>query len=605
MGTRYLHLPLALLLISSCGSWAADGVVGDEPTPSPDVLARESDRVRVIERITAPTIAIFDRSGAGGGSGVVITPDGYALTNFHVAQPCGNFMKCGLSNGELVDAVIVGLDPTGDVALIKLVGRDDFTAAELGDSDQLRPGQWCIAAGNPFLLATDFRPTISYGMISGVHRYQYPAGTLLEYTDCIQTDAAVNPGNSGGPLFDEQGRLVGINGRCSFEKRGRVNVGVAYAISINQIKNFLGHLMSGRIVDHATLGATVSSDESGRVVVTNILEESDVYRRGLRIDDQIIAIGGRPMHTVNAVKNVLGIYPRGWRLPVSFVRDGNRVDIFARLAGVHASEELLQLVSRPDHPILPPDEPKPKDPKDKGKKPRPPGVEIGEPTIPPELARMFEPRRGFANYYFNRLHIERVLNTWRDAFNVDQLSGEWLIEGKLESGDRFQLVLRNEEAFMLTDLGQYHADLTKDLDTQLEPEGSGGLLLALAMWRRLGVVGPEQFGDVYYLGKAPYDGEEMFDVFVATYQSIESHFYFRTDDASLYAMELFTRGDRDPCELRFSQFEDRDQHMLPTRISSGFGGQHFDTLNLETVRLPERPAQAEPPADPDDSPKGT
>ena len=137
---------------------------------------------------------------------------------------------------------------------MKLFGRDDFPAAELADSDQVQVGDWCFAIGNPFLLATDFHPTVSYGVISGVHRYQYPAGTLLEYTDCLQADAAINPGNSGGPLFDAQGRLIGINGRGSFEKRGRVNVGVGYAISINQIKNFLGHLKSGRIVDHATLG---------------------------------------------------------------------------------------------------------------------------------------------------------------------------------------------------------------------------------------------------------------------------------------------------------------------------------------------------------------
>ena len=74
--------------------------------------------------------------------------------------------------------------------------------------------------GNPFLLATDFQPTATYGIVSATHRYQPPAATLLEYTDCIQTDASINPGNSGGPLFDMEGRLVGINGRCSFEKRG-------------------------------------------------------------------------------------------------------------------------------------------------------------------------------------------------------------------------------------------------------------------------------------------------------------------------------------------------------------------------------------------------
>jgi S1-C subfamily serine protease len=202
---------------------------------------------------------------------VVISPDGYALSNFHVTNEAGKAMKCGMADGRLYDAVIVGIDPTGDVALIKLLGRDDFPHAEMADSDQVQVGDGCFAIGNPFLLATDFHPTVSFGVISGVHRYQYPAGTILEYTDCLQADAAINPGNSGGPMFDAEGRLIGINGRGSFEKRGRVNVGVGYAISINQIKNFLGHLKSGRVVDHATLGARVTSGENRRVVVDDIL----------------------------------------------------------------------------------------------------------------------------------------------------------------------------------------------------------------------------------------------------------------------------------------------------------------------------------------------
>src|SRR5260370_9756690 len=97
-------------------------------------------------------------------------------------------------------------------------------------------------------------------MIGGVHRYPPPAGILLEYTDCIQIDTSINPGNSGGPLFNMDGELVGINGRGSFEKRGRVNSGVGYAISINQIKNFMGHLRAGLDSDHASLGATVLAE---------------------------------------------------------------------------------------------------------------------------------------------------------------------------------------------------------------------------------------------------------------------------------------------------------------------------------------------------------
>jgi S1-C subfamily serine protease len=192
----------------------------------PAVLQSQSQRVAAAARAIPSVLAIFADGGQGGGSGVVITPDGYALTNFHVAKPCGNWMQCGMADGKLYDAVIVGIDPTGDVALIKLLGRDDFPTAEMADSNQVQVGDWCFAMGNPFLLATDFTPSVSYGIVSGVHRYQYPAGTLLEYADCIQTDAAINPGNSGGPLFDAEGRLIGINGRGSFEKRGRVNVGV-------------------------------------------------------------------------------------------------------------------------------------------------------------------------------------------------------------------------------------------------------------------------------------------------------------------------------------------------------------------------------------------
>ncbi len=197
----------------------------------------------------------------------------------------------------------------------------------------MRVGDWCFAVGNPFLLATDFTPSVSYGIVSGVHRYQYPSGTLLEYADCIQTDAAINPGNSGGPLFNARGEVIGINGRGSFEKRGRVNVGVGYAISINQIKNFLGYLKSGRIVDHATLGAVVTHDDEGRVLVNDILETSDAYRRGLRYDDEIVRFGGRDIHTVNAFKNVLGIFPRDWRVPLTYQRDGKRHDIAGPPAG--------------------------------------------------------------------------------------------------------------------------------------------------------------------------------------------------------------------------------------------------------------------------------
>ena len=205
-----------------------------------DVLRAEQARIAAIAKARAATMAILAHDGQNGGSGVLISPDGYALSNFHVTAGCGDWMRCGTSDGKLHDAVIVGLDPVGDVALIKLLGRSDFPAAEWGDSERVRVGDWVFACGNPFLLATDFTPSVSYGIVSGVRRYQYPDGTLLEYADCIQTDAAINPGNSGGPLFDAEGRLIGVNGRGSFEKRGRVNVGVGLCHFLAATAQFFG-----------------------------------------------------------------------------------------------------------------------------------------------------------------------------------------------------------------------------------------------------------------------------------------------------------------------------------------------------------------------------
>ncbi|MEO1999144.1 MAG: trypsin-like peptidase domain-containing protein, partial [Planctomycetaceae bacterium] len=178
---------VACVGLLACGVSVAKAV-------DPAVVEAERSRVAVVEKVASSVVAIFARGGAGGGSGVLISADGYALSNFHVTRGAGDFMKCGLNDGKLYDAVIVGIDPTGDVALIKLLGREDFPYAELGDSGALQVGDWVLAMGNPFLLATDFRPTVTYGIVSGVHRYQYPAGTILEYSDCIQVDASINPG---------------------------------------------------------------------------------------------------------------------------------------------------------------------------------------------------------------------------------------------------------------------------------------------------------------------------------------------------------------------------------------------------------------------------
>ncbi len=573
------------------------------------VLEAQAERIAVMDQAKDAVLAIFAPTGRGGGSGVVISADGFAITNFHVAKPSGNAMKCGMADGRIYDAVIVGVDPTGDIALIKLFGRDDFPRAEMGDSDRVRVGDWCFAMGNPFLLATNLQPTVTYGIVSGIHRYQYPAGTLLEYADCIQTDASINPGNSGGPLFDAQGRLIGINGRGSFEKRGRVNVGVAYAVSINQIKNFLGALRGGRIVDHATLGARVGSDENGRVVVTDILEQSDAYRRGLRYDDEIVAFGGRTISTPNGFKNVLGIFPKGWRVPLSFRREGRRYEVLVRLRGVHAAEELLEKAAgRPRNVPMPipkpgdkpkPDQPKPGE-KPKSDQPKPREIPIPRPgdrrpgqftprktPMPEVVKKHFQQKRGYANYYYNKLNRDRVWQAWNARADFKALEGTWTLAGKLGGGGggfRFQLTAT--EGLLTVPSGESRWVASDDFGSSLAPPLSGGLLPALNLWRRLAVAGPEEFPEVSYLGTRPLAGHQgLTEVLAAVYKGAECHFLFDPVEGHLLGLEMFPQEDVDPCEVYFSGFHQVDGRFLPARMEVRFGGDLYGVFQLNQFKF--------------------
>jgi serine protease Do len=552
--------------------------------PPPEVLAAESQRVAIMAKARGSVLAIFDPAGQGGGSGVVISADGYALSNFHVTHPCGNAMKCGMADGQVYDAVIVGLDPTGDVALIKLLGRNDFPHAELGDSDRLRPGDWVFAMGNPFLLATDFQPTVTSGIISGVHRYQFPDGTLLEYADCLQTDASINPGNSGGPLFNGQGQVVGINGRCSFDKRGRVSVDVGYAVSINQIKNFLGVLRSGRIVDHATLGALVTTDEQGRVVVSDILESSDAYRRGMRLDDEIVSFAGRTITTPNGFKNALGIFPKGWRVPLTYRRENKNNPVFVRLTGVHGREQLIEkTLGRPAQQI-----PVPK-PGEKGRKgqPRPPQMpqmQTQKLPMPDVVKKVFEEKHGFANYYFNKLEQDRVLKLWKPPGGAKGSHGAWTIAGKLQSGKEIQFHITDNEVELKAPAGDSKWSLGAKFAEAFQPSSKDGLLPALFLYRLLALNGLKAFSEPYYQGTLPLPPQEgLCDVIVAPYHGVESWFYFDAG-GRLAAMEIYTEEHADPWEIHFLQYHDVDGHDLPSHIA-GYGSGNVFEFDCDQFRF--------------------
>ncbi len=546
----------------------------------------EQVRIVQIEKTMQSVIAVFPAGGGGpigGGSGVVVSPDGYALTNFHVVQPCGIAMKCGMSDGKVYNAILVGLDPVGDIALIKLLGRDDFPCAPLGNSDTVRIGDEALVMGNPFLLAIDFKPCVSYGIISGTHRYQYPAGTFLEYTDCLQTDAAVNPGNSGGPLFNIRGELIGVNGRCSFDKRGRVNVGIGYAVSVNQIKNFLGDLKSGRIVDHAGLGAVVATDRIGRVVIDDISIHSDLYRLGVRVDDEVIRFAGYPLDTANTFQNILGTFPRDWRVPISIrTPRGDRHELLVRLEGLHSEAKLIEMTEEMTEPPIE---------KSADGRQQTAGEEEekkGKIFIPDWAVPIYEKRRGFANYYFNHLELDRVLARYRKTV-ASQNPEQWVFSGNVAQADSFKISVSDDKVSLELPhtTPDWNPNEPLDADSKIdpisyfqEPVGSGGLFPALFLMRELAVNEKLNFGEVFYVGTAPLDGklDKLYDVVSVVWRIVRARMYFDPETGTLEFIEFYSTENRFPCEIRFSY-----QNGLPGEMSVSNGSTPFARFIMQTA----------------------
>ncbi len=301
----------------------------DPGTDLDAVLAAQQHRIDVMATVMPAVCAVMRTDSPGGGSGVVFDPLGFVVTNFHVVGDLKvKRMKIGLPDGHLHGASVVGIDPGSDLAVLLLDHTGDdpqWPSAPLGDSDDLLVGEQVFAMGNPFLLATDFRPTVTWGIVSGTHRYQPGQGNrALVYPDCIQVDVPINPGNSGGPLFDSGGHVVGINGRISIQgQRGRVNVGVGFAVASGQIRNFLPDLMAGRHAEHGTLDLNAwfmeSPDGNGQgVYVQAIFEDSRVTAFGVQLGDELTSFNGVRIRSANQLATLVGVLPAGTWVDLGF-----------------------------------------------------------------------------------------------------------------------------------------------------------------------------------------------------------------------------------------------------------------------------------------------
>lgn len=258
-----------------------------------------------------------------GGSGVIVRPDGLMLTNDHVIGPKRSF-TVRIGDGRSFRARLLGRDPHGDLAALELELPEGETVPwlPLGDSEALRVGDEVVAVGNPFALGVlDQSPTFTVGIVSALHHTQ---GT---YTECIVTDAELNPGNSGGPLVTMAGEVVGINGQISTRFGLRSNTGLGFAISSRQVRLWLPRLevAGGDEVRHARLAglewepADRTAAES--VLVKDVADGSPAATAGFRPGDRIVSLDGAAVVNRQRLEGLLGIYPDGQRVSVAVVRD--------------------------------------------------------------------------------------------------------------------------------------------------------------------------------------------------------------------------------------------------------------------------------------------
>jgi S1-C subfamily serine protease len=286
--------------------------------------------VGVVELIGPAVITVAGRSAreAGVGSGFLITPDGFALTNSHVVHGRAR-LKATTEDGDALDADLVGDDPATDLALLRLAARD-LPHTELGDSDALQVGQLAISVGNPY----GFHSAVSTGVISALGRaMRSEEGRLIE--NVVQHTAPLNPGNSGGPSVDSRGRVVGVNTAIIAMAQG-----LGFAVPANTARWVVGELLAHRRVRRLALGIRAKIVAVPRVIVRQLdllsdqtvevveaMPGSPAETAGLRSGDWIVAAAGRIISSTDDLHRVLATLPSSGEVPLEVVRDERRLEL--------------------------------------------------------------------------------------------------------------------------------------------------------------------------------------------------------------------------------------------------------------------------------------
>ena len=269
------------------------------------------------------------REQKGSGSGVIIRPDGYIVTNNHVVSGATQ-IQVTLNNNQQYDATVVGTDPATDVAIIK-VDATDLPTIPMGDSDALRLGEWVLAIGSP--LGAQLRSTITAGIVSAKGRSMPDYSGEFKIESFIQTDAAVNPGNSGGALVNKKGELVGIN--TAIVSQTGSYTGYSFAVPVNIVKRVAEDLMDYGSVKRAVLGISMGSvdkkfaDEMKLSAVTGVyinevMKGSAAEKAGLQKNDVILSIDNQKITDASSVQAKVSSYHPGDKAVITYIRDGKQ-----------------------------------------------------------------------------------------------------------------------------------------------------------------------------------------------------------------------------------------------------------------------------------------
>ena len=285
--------------------------------------------VTVAEKLRPAVVNLRVGKGmrGGTGSGVIFAPDGFLLTNHHVVQGSEK-VRVRLNDGSEMPGRVVGNDPWTDLAVVQAEG-ETFPYAQLGDSGALKVGQLAVAIGSPL----GFESTVTAGVISALGRtLRSVSGHLVD--NIIQTDAALNPGNSGGPLVDSLGRVVGINTAIIQPAQG-----ICFAVPVNTAKTILPQLLKyGRVIRgylglHARqvpvapeVREKFGLTQKTGVEIVMLEEDGPAQNAGLWIEDVIVAFAGQPVTSVDDLQRVLTQHPVGLPAPVVIVREGRRLE---------------------------------------------------------------------------------------------------------------------------------------------------------------------------------------------------------------------------------------------------------------------------------------